>query len=413
MTNKDYFNMPTIEGCLWAMSMHKRDDALQTLSHYTDTGALDIILKTGTLRATSMFFLNDWQEYTGGLDCLKTVFRKYSHISKVLDDLKDNHFSCGLGIFSISFSDTSDNLQHWVTYSKESGVCIELDYETMLNAGYWQELYDAENNKKTYEMSSFCSLSRITYYAKDKEEHIDNPLSKEKMEELEENFKKYARDTMRSLTDLNEIDKEIENDHRLRAYLSLCASYFKTKGFEGEREIRACFFPLTDCHEKGLNVVCNSRLKEGILKPFIEVTIGSDNNGSPVSKIPIVGVIVGPSGAQDRLFQSIVHRICYGNTNAVQNEKPLIREQLKKYLSHAYKETNSMPAIEYILWKWNTTSSQKFCVSLTRDGNIYVSDCDGCASVPSQNDCAIDFMRENYLSPTGIWIRKSKIPYIF
>ena len=117
--------------------------------HYTSTEVLDAILKTSTFRASHLLYLNDSSELISGLERLKNLkdINKFSAIREVVDSISIERLP---GPFSISFCSESDLLHQWITYAKESGVCIVLDQE-ILNRLFFQVIKEQEKKDVTPE----------------------------------------------------------------------------------------------------------------------------------------------------------------------------------------------------------------------------------------------------------------------
>lgn len=58
-------------------------------------------------------------------------------------------------------------------------------------------------------------------------------------------------------------------------------------------------------------------MPHGVLRPYINVKFGyimKDSNKF-IPMIPIKSIIIGPSGRQQAVFDSVVHRLVYGENN--------------------------------------------------------------------------------------------------
>jgi len=335
-------------------------DKIDTVAHYfSDTAVLDAILSTGVLRASNIYFLNDWQEHKNGLDFLATkVFTKYQQIAKVLTELRIEGVRKNAGIYSISFATDADNLQHWITYAKHTGVCVELDSECLQShVCYWQKMAD-----KAFDPQDQSPLAHIAYENTEATENtLKNP---EKVKEFFlESSKILLPDSSLTLDRVNAI---INTEMRLHAYLNFLATYYKVGKFTGEKELRMSFFPREDSFENKSRISYH-RMESGVLRPYIEIMIGKKVDPDPA--IPISRITVSPGDTQGRCFESLIHRIEYGDTKGI--------------------------------WRDDT-------------GDFVKKQKDLFEQAKANSASKSDFDSKNYFSCSkGIWIRKSETPYIF
>jgi hypothetical protein len=410
---KRFFDVGDVSSFYESLKKHVEQTAIEmpmkTVAHYfSDPAVLDSILSTGKLRASNIYFLNDWQEHTRGIDFLTQVFCDFSGIKEVLTRIKTQTVRESAGIYSISFASDADNLQHWVTYGNKSGVCIELDYKFMCDkTNFWQQFED-----DTYDPNTQCPLAHIAYTDSD----LNSSNSLLKPDKVRDYFIEAAKEaTGNYALDLQMIDESCMSDGRLRAYLTFLATYYKTKQFEGEKEIRASFFPRVGIKQRK-NKILYHRMNSGVLRPYIEILFGKRYVRKQIAAIPITRITVGPSEAQNRLFESIVHRVNYGDTSAVYSDENFVISQYKKYVEEAHMSfDNNIRITKNLLHKSNLVMGHKFDISSAGSALKYIKPIS--RTVPKINsdyEKKIDFfLTQNYLSDKGIWVRKSNIPYIF
>lgn len=267
------------------------------LFHYTTTEVLDKLLCSATFWASNILYLNDVEEYRKGQE----LINKALDTKKITDWLDYEH-----DIYTISFCEDGDLLSQWITYAKESGVAIELDERF---------LKENRNGNNFY----FCIAATP---------HDNSQKS------LEEEFSSqrylfgtslspiiYA-DNSRQIYELilDEEDKElfeVLQEPNKTCYYKLMASYIKNDKFEAEREVRASFLNCNSILDTGIishTKVEHNRLSNGILRPYIKakICISDKENHSLHACLPLKSITIGPSGIQQTIFDSVVHRLKYG-----------------------------------------------------------------------------------------------------
>ena len=264
----------------------------KNLMHYTSTEVLDILLKKCTFRATNVFYLNDAMEYKKGIE---ELYKQLENAGvEILDKIK-NENGTGIfnrGIYTISFSQEKDSLYQWITYAKESGIAIELDDDLIMSMKdhlwYGIESFNHDNDTlSSYEKLLFTALrlalQPVIYNYKD------------------------------ALLQIHEF-----KDDCIEKYMWY-ASYFKQNGFEAENEVRLSVFATKNEYGKQGEVKYYSIPNKGFLRPYIDVTFGYYNT-KDLQKIfkpclPLKSITIGPSGRQQAVFNSVVHRVKYGEMN--------------------------------------------------------------------------------------------------
>lgn len=105
----------------------------RTIFHYTDAAGLDGILKTRTIWASSINYLNDSKEIYYARDLVRNyVNANYdSEVNRLLIELAIGHIFPELGgdlfhaqIYVTSFSAKCDDLSQWRAYASKHGYCI-------------------------------------------------------------------------------------------------------------------------------------------------------------------------------------------------------------------------------------------------------------------------------------------------
>ena len=385
------------------------DTSERKIFHYTNTDVLNIILSNATLRASHVFYLNDAEEYYKGIDIISRAIGK---------DLCSNNFNESQGIFSISFSEGEDLLSQWITYAKESGVSIEFD-------------------NRLLSLSEEEGKPRFIFGIEDDVKNDDKDKS----------FTHLVFDTskvlhrIRYVSDIEKVKSQIKNSYEKTCEtdmsgMPLYATYMKHNSFEAEKEIRAAFIyheliesldEKADRFHPKLNYY---RMEKGILRPYINVRLlyltktDRNDSGEYTPMLPLKSITVGPSGSQQSVFDSIVHRIKYGETKVYDysNDTERFNKNFESYLNdvcnwitenrelHASVDeiSSKLPSIKSKLvsqWKANNLEQ---CHLIDDRYSVDLTD------MPKEIIHIIQEVNKSfYFSPKGILIKKSKIPYIF
>lgn len=479
---------PRQEGINESQKPKKR---ISKVFHYTSTAVLDNILAKGIFWATNLLYLNDAEEYKHGMRELNN-----SKFQGIIDDdilkrFAEKEITDGLEIYSISFSGAEDSLYQWHMYAKESGVCIALDKTkfTLIEA-YYDNAYQLElmAREAKNEISSERTPTNISYACMDdlvqkvrygvweelkEQDLLDNValamfnedrdlMGKERfvsVRESEEGYRKefecFYKDFLFGDTkvvgdeenklDLVKLIKK-EMDYTIKFFQILC-SYSKTNSFRAEEEYRAAFW----FNKKKIRPLVKYQVRpNGIIRPYIEVTfniekesIEKENIEKKIIKkepcIPVYEIIVGPSGKQQPVFDSVVHRIKYGSNKVwdYTNDEGKIKEKFEDYFNGVRKECQedfiSSQVIEETLLKkilvylW----LMEFNDDIKRNVNERNEKIDSMRKkleiVETFKQLEEVFLgldvekkkllqqirRNHFFSKEGIWIKKSKIPFIF
>lgn len=346
--------------------------------HYTTTAVLDKVLENGKFRATNVYYLNDTGEMHFGI-------KKIGKMSNVSENQKIN-----LVPYTISFSCENDLLNQWVCYGKESGVSIGFDFP--------------ENNGKQdtfclnvggINLSSTWCYPRLMYYLpKD---------SSVKDEKLRIEVKKFL-ENIKSVLQLQDKNSEGHEKMAEEITVELLATYLKRDEFNGEKEARIVVFPLSDFEsfddrKSEISFFCNSK---GILKPYVDVEcILRKNSGWPISSIT-----VGPSGNQDAVFKSIIMRLEYGKCHLYPFNDIQKRDHKREYCD---------AFIEKYREKYN--NGEELTIDLEKKiRDIIINNKNYDVNLSNITAFNINDIKENecyYCEKSSIFVKKSKIPYLF
>lgn len=433
-----------------AINIPSKDGEI-SVYHYTSTEVLDKILDSATFWASNLYYLNDSSEFKAGIlwlkDCFSVDSSKYKDVLKYLDEIENNDGMSWEGIYTISFSTEYDKLQQWITYARESGICIELsshfnhedeplrsDRLVLMQIGDNDKLISASEN-----YSGFGELDYINLNEK-------NERSAKRIYEQFVSAWDDINDIGQKTTELNKMQEVWEKKPiEAKRYLSLLASYYKVDGFKGEGEIRISFFPLEEDNVDSVSrtKIYYVRLSNGVLRPYIKIVFcEGDDDEHPC--IPIKTICIGPSGKQQSVYESVVHRLEYGTVNVWQLSLEEKVKVLKKYIDGclcyiADEDKNALMQNEVaftILQEWceRTRNSNKVCCSKssrknkTRYGlNVFkgklifipIEIPNDISEIQKEriHKLAQNYIRKYYqsefLTRDGICVKKSKIPYIF
>ena len=409
-----------------------------SLYHYTSTEVLDKILTNAAFWASNIFYLNDSSEFKAGLEEIRKQFRKkgatYDIIKQYLDEIEKYDSKNWAGIFTISFSTSSDDLNQWTTYAKESGICIELDCNIV-------KKYDWRNPKLLIKQKSLnneyleASENYNGFGNMEYGEDEDYKLADEIFDSFVEHWNGLERQNKYvTIEEKNELWKQ--KSHEAKQYLALRASYLKVKGFSKEQEVRISFFPIyrgeavSGKEEKAK--IKYTRLKSGILRPYLEIYFFQGMDKQP--KCPIKSIRVGPSGRQQNVYDSIVHRIRYGEINVWKYSLREKFNRLKQYIEgcietyelNPIKEKVVVNRIYYFLahdWcaectevkfkQQKATEETKAYIELSGETIKHYFYDDEENAYKRAEEYVEKYKREAFLSSHGILINKSTIPYIY
>lgn len=393
--------------------------------HYTSTEVLDKILSTACFWASNLYYLNDAQEYQEGLHRLEATLSASQGKNRVmwecLQELLGESPNTWEGLYTISFSRVEDSLQNWITYAKESGVCIEFDASVI--TGYGKDVSTLLLKQKPHNGDSIRPIKASSCFH---QILYDSSLD---YDSISKAFRScYDAKYDKAKTQETEFNWE-ENRLFLKRFLQLLASYHKQDGFYGEREVRLSFFPLSaddslcsdmDDPSKSEVEIKYFRQGSGVLRPYIEIfffDLLNDNEACPITAIT-----VGPGGHQQMVFDSIVHRLQYGICKLWSYDCEKKKELLKRYLEgclHQIEEGERPHIIEALAKEWAdragysvrscTVENEVVSVTLSEE----LSNVSSCDISEEEKRVLARLLRDNYFSTQGVWVKKSKIPYIF
>ncbi len=414
---------------------------LTKLYHYTSTKVLNAILLKGAFRASNLFYLNDKIEYRMGIKVLKKIFEKDELLKNYIECISNLNGREWAGIYSMSFSNKEDELQQWITYARETGVCIELNSDIIWKSDNEEQDRELQLGIKggshTYLYYNSTCFLKLAY-------ERGAFLSSEKLPQLDAN--RIKRAFAKAILEFNEnlkgniLDEDFiqhmweENPKLAQNFLKLLSAYYKEERFKGEGEIRAAFLPASKSKETYSQIEYFEQ-PNGILRPYMDVFfLHNYHDGDPYKvECPIKSITVGPGGGQDSVFDSIVHRVEYGETKTWEytndeKEKLLAEyvygcfQQYDKYIENSWYKKIADKIIhkwcEKVGFKYEIEEATKIKVKiriLTEENKIKKEKMQEIneASEKKIDEIVGKFLEDNYFSSKGIWIKKSSLSYIF
>jgi hypothetical protein len=225
------------------------------------------IIKTGCVRATNAFYLNDASEIIHGLDIFDNCLEE--KVSSAEIEMEKKHLKVGfvkkafgdLPVYVFSLTRLNNDLSQWRAYGKEGGFAIEFDTKRLKR----MKVRDLSPDR-------YGSLQQAIYDDKEKRE-----------------FVQFAVDSLQA----HERETDFDN-----AFATFCknvlwgVSGFKNKAFESEKEFRLSF-RLTSEEEVRC---CDFDVRAGLWVPYCQIV----PNGSDL--LPIKSIWIGPrlDGARNK-----------------------------------------------------------------------------------------------------------------
>lgn len=434
----DWLNLCQYYNALDELNSKNSADLISTkLYHYTSTRVLNAILSKGAFRASNLFYLNDKIEYRMGIDVLKRVFEKDEVLNNYIACISDLNGREWAGIYSISFSNKEDELQQWITYARESGVCIELNSDII-----WER--DNEEKDRELQLGIKGGTNSYLYYSSTcflKLAYEKGAfLSTEKLPQLDANrikraFAKAILEFNDDWIDESVLDEECiqrkweENPQLAQNFLKLLSAYYKEERFKGEGEIRAAFLPARK-DKKIYSQIEYFEQPNGILRPYMDVFFFHNyHNGDPYKvECPIKSITIGPGGGQDSVFDSVVHRLEYGDTKVWEYTKEEKEKLLAEYVYGCFQQYNEKiengwyrKIADKIIQKWCNKIGYQYKIEEATKIKVKIRIWLGeeeKKEIDDKQEKEIDaivesFLKDNYFSSKGIWVKKSSVSYIF
>ncbi len=407
--NKAYVSLSQMQALYSKILQQNTAPTLQKFCQYTTVAGLDGMLKSGSLWATNIKFLNDSSEYELGRQyILRSINERIEneegnatllYIQKTIEQTFENtaNHTEELTAFTVSFCGNNDLLSQWIAYAKESGICIEFDF----NSADYSALYKVDD--KVYEPYYFERMfpSPVIYLA---DENNCCETSREQQKAYDNLFQNLY----------DHLSSDYNNDcPRVRltnyAIIRAIACFIKNVGFRAEDESRLLVFPISNCTSSACkSTPIHFRLSDrNVFRPYVEIYCGRkicDDDVVPhFTGLPVKSITVGPGGNQDAVFQSIIFRIENGmdyETKLAKIEGDTVQKEYYTQFWDEMKNNGETSNIE-----------KKQLLQLEEE---FKSDFTGFVTDIKNQPIFIKYQRECYFSERrNIIIRKSKIPYIY
>jgi hypothetical protein len=252
------------------------------LSHYTDAAGLCGIVRSGSLWATHIYYLNDSLEFKYGSQVINNIFTheidsSQGQITQRLRRLQEcyqGHFAIWESLadpYVVCFCEAGNLLSQWRAYATNgSGFAIEFEPARLIQA-----------LERDPEISENSKLLKVLY--------DDNE---------QRQFTKLAIDQLVKAFDAHPEQEVLDSVPLVFSEMSLC---FKHRAFAEEDEWRLVFMPRTEGF-------VDVRVREGRLLPYASVHFGDPNERPPYSTI-----VHGPTLEAENTKRAI--KMLLGKTN--------------------------------------------------------------------------------------------------
>jgi Protein of unknown function (DUF2971). len=304
--------------------------------HYTNIYNLQSIISNKCLHASHIRYLNDWSEYDAGYQILVACLKNNSRIGELIKlskneinlipnlsptrDLyfqgstKPDNFFLGQylrriiypDVYTISFCSEGDNLSHWISYAKESGISIEFDFSKF---SFIDQSVLEEENK--------CIINKIEKSAiQEFQKSFDSPPRKVTYIKATEDPR--VTRLIEELIDL--VITEFNDDPilynirptfwTLMKNLFSIVPFIKTTPFRSEKEIRLAFREHilavdSDTGAKILRTKVFYEAKNNNLVPYLNIGWSTTQE----NVYPIKSITIGPGKNQHAAYDSIINFI--------------------------------------------------------------------------------------------------------
>lgn len=295
--------------------------------------------------------------------------------------------------FTISFCKHKDLLSQWITYARESGVCIEMRFEESKEKTF--RLYgktDQSDTGKKERTIKIQNKPREIFY-----------FTKERQMERQEEYKETA------FRLLDFIFSDYENGDSLQEYLpgrwEPSSVFVKQYDFYQEEEYRLSFDIMK-------NPQIGYRTDKHVLKPYLDVECEDG--------WPIYSVMVGPGFNQEIVYNSVKYFL---NHEKIKTSLLITVQQWKEHIL-GYMKNSKKILQEWNAWKAEDTPAdlkQQNCFAFF-DFLEHLTDEDiepaGLHQLYRKTHGIIKeypdpYFIKHYFTMSGIILEKSMIPYIF
>lgn len=361
------------------------------LYYYTTTETMRYILSGGNIFATNMKYMNDSEEYLNGLKEVRDYILyaesefKSSAEKKLLEEVYREYRENEVNSFSISFTTARDLLSQWSMYAKESGVSLKMEFQ---ERDYEFLTYNDRGERAV----NYCMQPQKVYY-----------FTKEVLNEDE--YEKMGNEIIGKMKEqFEQKNMQDYDDNIIRLWLGI-APFVKRADFGAEEEYRLVF---GFNNSLSFTPRVDFRNDKSVIKPYLDISM---KEGWPVTEI-----IVGPGFNQGAVFNSISYYLSKGKIKVPPISLKEMSERIRQYFQDIEQVAENTAEKKALLEEWeavydnfaknNQVSDDDTIKSLYEKYDIFVKS--------KRNEFAFqEYIRNNFLSLSGITLRKSKIPYIY
>lgn len=372
---------------------------LQKMYYYTSTDTMQKIVRNGNIWATNLAYMNDAREVRNGLIEIKEILQNKDDVRQWLDQnseymLAKRSFE-KLNIqdrltekrieelidmsskYTISFCKKKDLLSQWIAYAKESGVCIEMQFD--LNQGAEFKFFGRDSDEHERSIPQKRKPEEILYYTSTS----DMP-EKEKSSTKEKILKRIFA------------DGEVTEESLEKKWVEI-ATYVKHYDFYQEQEYRIAFET-----ENWEPFRIGYRLDKHILKPYLDTKC--------VNGWPITMIMVGPGFNQQVVYNSIKF---YLNHEEIENSAlcgiEMWKRHLRAYIQDASESCEKSGQTDEVLnWVDNLVEKNIEDISSRADIQKHIR-----FYMEESGEEYMEYFNEHYFTVSGIVLEKSHIPYIY
>lgn len=357
--------------------------------YYTSTDTMKKILNGKNLYATNLGYVNDAREYVNGLRAIRKVLESDSSCSsydvdEVINEEMISQYANrekDINFYSISFCVQNDLLSQWTTYSKESGVSIEMEFDLQKEIVLWMPAASSAGEDDT---KIEVKPIKIVYCPVCQGEKENGTCNKE----------------IRKLLGIQAGMSEAE----LKPKVWWASAFIKQKEFSHEQEYRIAFRSMDIAPAPRIDY----RTDNHVIKPYLDVRC---ENGWPITSI-----MIGPGANQDLVYQSVRFFL---NTSVISSGRLMTYRQFQRQIEDYFKCNDTLQEI----WERNKNSEfyKKWEEMQMRSTELIDE-----ASKGNWKNMIDNFLAENVkteeekekirfcsFTKSGIILKKSSIPYIY
>ncbi|GAB2024950.1 hypothetical protein OfM1_10210 [Lactovum odontotermitis] len=306
--------------------------------HYRSLEAFNYILKDGKLRAYDLRFMNDKSEFEFGMTLLEGM--KISKRTLQINKARTFIPMC------ISFSVGEESIPQWEMYAKEAGINLQFDFSSLKENG--EVFIGQESNRENYYINTGLKEPiPVTYIENRRSMKLDKFKVILEKKEIPNGVAKWTVAVPMILAPLIK-SKDFEFEHEAR-FVTLAYSEKGDKAGNGTK----IFSDFNGTYLRSYVNLCFCKKynkKEGERLSFEEIEEGPfPPPGYPKSKnigLPIKKLQIGPGRNQEKVFDSVVRRLEFGEVKVCPISLFTFLERLKEYMQNIF-EFSGLTEAEY------------------------------------------------------------------